>query len=85
MRATTNFRSSGPSGQSDVSRLVRAALRRGLTIGCAVTIGVVPGTVIGYNIARQGAFPGDRYPLLVATELGTAKCCLDEVRPLAEA
>ena len=65
-----------------MSRLVRAALRRGLTIGCAVTIGVVPGTVIGYNIARQGAFPGDRYPLLVATELGTTKCCLDEVRPL---
>ena len=68
-----------PSVGSELSGLIRTALRRGLTIGCAVTIGIVPGTIIGYNIARQGAYPGERYPLLVATGLGTAKCCLDEV------
>jgi hypothetical protein len=69
------------SAGGELAGLIHAALRRGLTIGCAVTIGMVPGTIIGYNIARQGAYPGERYPLLVATDLGTAKCCLDEVMP----
>ena len=59
--------------------LVRAAVRRGLTIGCVVTIGAVPGIVIGYNIARHGAFPGARFPLLIETDFGAGKFALDEV------
>jgi len=51
--------------------------RRG--IGRAVSIGWVRGIVIGYNIAPDGAFPGDRFPLLVETEFGTGKFGLDEV------
>jgi hypothetical protein len=50
-----------------------------LTIGCGVTIGAVPGIVIGYNIARHGAFPGARFPLLIETDFGAGKFALDEV------
>ena len=42
-------------------------------------IGSVAGVVIGYNIARQGDFPGERFPLLIETELGTGKFALEEV------
>ena len=59
--------------------LIRAAVRRGLTIGCVVTVGAIPGIVIGYNIARHGAFPGDRFPLLIETDFGAGKFALDEV------
>jgi uncharacterized membrane-anchored protein YhcB (DUF1043 family) len=64
-----------------LSRLIGAAVTRGLTVGRRVKIGMVRGIVIGYNIARRGRFPGLRYPLLVKTELGTAKFGLDEVIP----
>lgn len=61
---------------------VRAALRGGFVVGRQVKVGVVRGVVIGYNIARRGRYPGARFPLLVKTELGIAKCGLDEVRPV---
>lgn len=44
-------------------------------------IGNVPGNVIGYNISLSGRFSGASYPLLVATEYGTAKCSMREVSP----
>lgn len=58
---------------------VHAALCGGFAVGRQVKIGVVRGVVIGYNIARRGRYPGARFPLLVKTELGIAKCRLDEV------
>ncbi len=70
-----------PQGAMALSRLIGAAVTRGLTVGRRVKIGMVRGIVIGYNIARRGRFPGLRYPLLVKTELGTAKFGLDEVIP----
>ena len=75
-RTRDNHQSTAALGQ-----LIHAATQRGLTIGRAVKIGLVRGIVIGYNIARRGRFPGLRYPLLVKTELGTAKFGLDEVLP----
>ena len=58
---------------------VHAALCGGFVVGRQVKLGVVRGVVIGYNIARRGRYPGARFPLLVKTELGVAKCRLDEV------
>jgi hypothetical protein len=65
----------------EISRLVHLAMLRGLLIGRPVKIGTVRGIIIGYNIAQRGSYPGTRYPLLVKTELGTAKFGLDEVMP----
>lgn len=64
-----------------IGKLVHAAMFRGLAIGRQVKIGTVRGIIIGYNIAQRGDYPGTRYPLLVRTELGTAKFGLDEVTP----
>jgi hypothetical protein len=64
-----------------LGQAIRRAMRAGLTIGRAVKIGMVRGIVIGYNIAGHGRYPGIRYPLLVKTELGTAKFGLKEVLP----
>ena len=65
-----------------IGAAVHAAVGRGLVVGRQVKIGIVRGVVIGYNIARRGRYPGTRYPLLVKTELGVAKCRLDEVLPV---
>lgn len=65
-----------------VGDALRAAMRCGLVINRQVKIGVVRGVVIGYNIARRGRYRGTRYPLLVKTELGVAKCGLHEVVPV---
>jgi len=64
-----------------IGELIHAAERKGLTIGRKVRIGAIRGVVIGYNISRRGRFPAMRYPLLVETEVGTAKFGLDEVTP----
>jgi hypothetical protein len=64
-----------------IGEQVHLAMRRGLAIGRPVKIGTVRGIVIGYNITRDGNFPGTQFPLLVMTELGTAKFGLDEVMP----
>lgn len=68
-------------GAVALGQAIHAAVRCGLVVGRRVKIGLVRGIVIGYNIARRGRFPGMRYPLLVKTELGTAKFGLDEVIP----
>ena len=63
-----------------IGAAVRAAQEAGLRAGRAVSLGVVEGIVLGYNISRRGRFPGARYPLLVATAFGVVKCRLEEVR-----
>jgi hypothetical protein len=62
------------------ARAVRSALRRGYRVGRRVRIGRIEGCVIGYNIAAYGRYVGADYPLLVATDLGVAKCRLEELR-----
>lgn len=62
-----------------LGHLIHEAEKRGLVIGRAVRIGHIRGVVIGYNIARDGDFPGSRYPLLISTALGTGKFAIDEV------
>jgi len=79
-RANITRDSDGPAAAT-IGKLVHLAMQRGLSVGCAVEIGTVHGVIIGYNISRQGRFPGMRYPLLVETELGIAKLGLDEVMP----
>jgi hypothetical protein len=58
---------------------IRMAMQRGYRIGRLVNIGSIDGRVIGYNIAAYGRYVGADYPLLVATELGVAKCRPDEL------
>lgn len=58
---------------------VRSAQEAGFHIGCLVHLGQVAGRVVGYNIARSGAYYGAFFPLLIETELGIAKCSLSEV------
>jgi hypothetical protein len=84
MIMSRNARTSQDSNENAamaIGKLVHAAVLRGLAVGRPVRMGTVQGIVIGYNIARDGDFPGTRYPLLVKTELGTAKFGLDEVMP----
>jgi len=58
---------------------IRFARRHGLSVGCRVRLGGIAGIVIGYNIARNGPYPGTAFPLLVRTELGTGKFAVAEV------
>jgi len=59
---------------------VRGAVSSGFLVGCRVTIGEsMTGTIIGYNIGKQGLYPGSSYPLLVQTILGVVKLGLGEV------
>jgi hypothetical protein len=82
VRQKSESASSSARECSRVGDAVHMAVGRGLVVGRQVKLGVVRGIVIGYNIARVGRYPGTRYPLLVKTELGIAKCCLDEVVPV---
>ena len=65
----------------NVAAAVSAAKRTGHVVGRQVRIGVVTGVVVGYNIARSGDFEGCRYPVLVQTGYGIAKCALAELQP----
>ena len=58
---------------------VHVAISLGYTVGKTVLIGNVEGTVIGYNIANGGDYPGTTYPLVVSTRYGISKCALIEV------
>lgn len=79
-RSANISRDSKEGAATAIGKLVHDAIQRGLAIGRTVKIGTVRGIVIGYNISRDGNYPGTRYPLLVKTELGTAKFGLDEVK-----
>jgi hypothetical protein len=79
-RSAHSSRGSNEKAALVIGKLIHAAIQRGLAIGRTVKIGAVRGIVIGYNIARDGNFPGTTYPLLVKTEFGTAKFALDEVK-----
>lgn len=59
---------------------VQQARQLGFVIGREVRLGSVSGTIIGYNIAGDGAFSGDAFPLLVKTSYGPVKCSLGEVQ-----
>jgi hypothetical protein len=78
-RDTTNTEDDRFRASVALGELIHTAEKRGLTIGRAITIGRIKGVIIGYNIARDGNFPGSRYPLLVSTALGTGKFAVDEV------
>ncbi|HAF54149.1 MAG TPA: hypothetical protein DCL01_02735 [Thauera sp.] len=64
-----------------VEQSIHRAIDAGYRIGCAVRLGSVPGSVIGYNISNFGRFSGASYPLLVETDYGIAKCSMREVSP----
>lgn len=63
----------------NIEAAVYTAKRTGYVIGRKVRIGVVTGVIVGYNIARCGDFEGSRYPLLVQTDFGVAKCAATEL------
>jgi hypothetical protein len=59
---------------------VASAIKQGFKLGCHVVIGTVCGKIIGFNIAAFGNYAGTRFPLLVGTDLGVAKCSANELR-----
>lgn len=63
-----------------VQAAVHAAICNGYLVGRSVSIGNVPGVIVGYNIGRFGRFSGNAYPLLVRTALGVTKCTTDELK-----
>jgi hypothetical protein len=65
----------------NIEAAVSAAKRTGYVVGRQVRIGVVTGVIVGYNIARCGDFEGCRYPVVVQTDYGIAKCALMELQP----
>lgn len=67
------------SAHASIEQAVTDAIHAGFRIGQPVRIGRVDGYVVGYNIGDFGRFSGERYPLLVGTEFGVAKCSLREV------
>lgn len=62
-----------------VEQAVTRAIQAGFHVGQHVRIGRIDGHVVGYNIGNFGRFSGARYPLLVRTEFGVAKCSMREV------
>lgn len=80
-RSANASRNRQENAATAIGMLIHLAMERGLAVDRTVKIGTVRGIVIGYNIARDGNYPGTRYPLLVKTELGVAKFGLDEVIP----
>lgn len=82
MNRSAHISQSSHDDAIEIGKLVHLAMLRSLVIGRLVKIGTVRGIVIGYNISRVGNYPGVRYPLLIKTELGTAKFALDEVTPV---
>jgi hypothetical protein len=69
----------GSGGSAAVANAVRVAIQGGYRIGRQVSIGSIEGRIIGYNIAAYGRYVGADYPLLVATDLGVAKCRAEEL------
>lgn len=68
-----------PASPDGVEVAISHAIHAGYCVGRDVLVGHVAGRVVGYNIGHYGSFNGERYPLLVKTEFGVAKCGLNEV------
>jgi len=79
IKGTRSGRTSSGEASDSIESAVHKAIDHGFVIGRQVRIGKVPGTVIGYNIARFGLFFGATYPLIVHTPFGILKCGLAEV------
>ena len=60
-------------------KAMREAQAQGFKIGRRVRIGAVMGIVIGHNIAAGGRYCGAKFPLVVQTPFGIAKCSLGEI------
>jgi hypothetical protein len=73
----------GKAGRIAHPRAIRQAIgdamRRGWRIGTRVAIGMIPGSVVGYNISARGRYVGSRYPLVIESDLGITKCHPDEL------
>ncbi len=65
--------------EGDTRKAMREAQAKGFRIGRPVRIGAVMGMIIGYNIAAGGPYCGAKFPLLVQTPFGSAKCSLAEI------
>ncbi|AWI74188.1 hypothetical protein CEW83_02250 [Parazoarcus communis] len=65
-----------------IEHAIASAIQDGYCIGRRVRIGQVEGRVIGFNIGTFGPYHGAVYPLLVSTDLGTAKCRMSEITPI---
>ncbi|PLX67233.1 MAG: hypothetical protein C0607_22160 [Azoarcus sp.] len=65
-----------------IEHAIASAIQDGYCIGRRVRIGQVEGRVIGFNIGTFGSYHGAVYPLLVSTDLGTAKCRMSEITPI---
>ena len=65
--------------EGDTRKAMREAQACGFRIGRPVRIGAVMGMIIGYNIAAGGPYCGAKFPLLVQTPFGIAKCSLGEI------
>ncbi len=76
-------RRNSKAGRIALARAIRqaigAAMRRGWRIGTRVAIGMIPGTVVAYNISARGRYVGSRYPLVIESDLGVTKCHPDEL------
>ncbi|THF59392.1 hypothetical protein [Pseudothauera rhizosphaerae] len=69
----------GHARHGGIQQAVNKAIRAGFHVGLRVRIGRVAGRIVGYNIGAYGRYGGARYPLLVDTRFGLAKCSLREV------
>lgn len=83
MHAVRLIKGYGGAGDSGATRVatglaIRRAQRAGFRAGRRVRLGQVEGVIVGYNIGAEGRYPGLRYPLIVSTRFGLAKCGLDE-------
>ena len=65
--------------EGDTRKAMREAQAKGFHIDMPVRIGAVMGMIIGYNIAAGGPYCGAKFPLLVQTPFGSAKCSLAEI------
>jgi len=68
-----------PIRPDGVEIAVNRAIDAGYCVGREVLLGHIAGRIVGYNIGHYGRFSGARYPLLVKTRFGVAKCSLQEV------
>lgn len=80
MRLSSVSSSRQASNQVAVRAAIHRVIRTGFTIGREVTIGIVHGTIIGYNIARSGRYTFRRSPLLITTDFGIGKYGPNEVK-----